>query len=121
MSDPNEYLRRLCASADLLTEHAKEYEGSGLKPRVDSVVDQILADGLNLSVDSIAGFMMAVGLIGSIDDELCELDPIRKVSRAVGPPRWNPTPSPSPSVRSWPAASLLGWADAHSLHFLPIL
>lgn len=84
MSDPNEYLRRPCASADLLTEHAKEYEGSGLKPRVDSVVDQILADGLNLSVDSIAGFMMAVGLIASIDDKLCRLDPIRRVSREVG-------------------------------------
>lgn len=84
MSDPNEYLRRICASANLLTEHSQEYEGSGLKPHVDGIVEQILADGLNLSVDSIAGFMMAVGLIGSIDDELCKLDPIRKVSRAVG-------------------------------------
>lgn len=27
--------------------------------------------------------MLAVGLIASIDDDLCELDPIRKVSRAV--------------------------------------
>ena len=84
MSDPNEYLRRLCASADLLTEHAEEYEGSGLKPHVDTVADQIIADGLHLSVDSIAGFMLAVGLIASIDDQLCRLDPIRKVSRAVG-------------------------------------
>ncbi len=84
MSDPNEYLRRLCALADLLTEHADEYEGSGLKTHVDSVVEQILAGGLNLSVDSIAGFMLAVGLIASIDDELCKVDTIRKVSRAVG-------------------------------------
>lgn len=84
MSDPNEYLRRLCASADLLTEHSQEYEDSGLKTHVDSVVEQILADGLNLSVDSITGFMLAVGLIASIDDELCKVDPIRKVSRAVG-------------------------------------
>lgn len=38
MSDPNEYLRRLCASADLLTEHAEEYDGSGLKPHVDNTV-----------------------------------------------------------------------------------
>ena len=84
MSDPNEYLRRLCASADLLTENAEAYEGSGLKPHVDSVADQIIADGLNLSVDAIAGFMMAVALIANIDDELCKLDPIRRVSREVG-------------------------------------
>lgn len=84
MSDPNEYLRRLCASADLLTEHAEEYEGSGLKPHVDNMVDKIIADGMNLSVDSIAGFMMAVGLIANVDDELCKLDPIRRVSREVG-------------------------------------
>lgn len=84
MSDPNEYLRRICASADVLTKHADAYEVSGIKPHVDEAVDRMLADGLNLSVDSIAGFMMAVGLIGSIDDELCKLDPIRKVSRAVG-------------------------------------
>lgn len=83
MSDPNEYLRRLCASADLFTEHSQEYEGSGLKPHVDNTVDQIIADGLNLSVDSIAGFMMAVGLIANVDDELCKLDPIRRVSREV--------------------------------------
>lgn len=85
MSDPNEYLRRLCSTADLLTNDPDGiYEGSGLKPHVDNTVDQILADGLNLSVDSIAGFMLAVGLIASIDDELCKIDPIRKVSRAVG-------------------------------------
>lgn len=84
MSDPNEHIRRLCASADLLTEHAEEYEGSGLKPHVDTVADQIIADGLHLSVDSIAGFMMAVGLIAKVDDELCKLDPIRRVSREVG-------------------------------------
>ena len=82
MSDPNEYLRRLCATADLLD--AEEYEGTGLKPHVDSVVDRIIADGLNLSVDSIAGFMLAVGLIASVDEELCNLDPIRRVSREVG-------------------------------------
>lgn len=84
MPDPNEYLRRLCASADLLTEHSQEYEGSGIKPHVDSVVERIIADGMNLSVDSITGFMLAVGLIASIDAELCKADPIRKVSRAVG-------------------------------------
>lgn len=85
MSDPNEYLRRLCSTADLLTNDPDGiYEDSGLKPHVDNTVDQILADGLNLSVDSIAGFMMAVGLIANVDDELCKLDPIRRVSREVG-------------------------------------
>jgi len=84
VSDPNEYLRRICASADLLTKHADVYEGSGIKRHVDETVDRMLADGLNLSVDSVAGFMLAVGLISMIDDELCELDPIRRVSRVVG-------------------------------------
>lgn len=85
MSDPNEYLRRLSALTGLPpTEHAEEYEGSGIKTHVDSVADQIIADGLHLSVDSIAGFMLAVGLVAYVDDELCKLDPIRKVSRELG-------------------------------------
>lgn len=84
MSDPNEYLRRICASADMLTKHADAYEGSGIKQHVNETVDEMLADGLNLSVDSVAGFMLAVGLISMIDDELCELDPIRRVSRVMG-------------------------------------
>ena len=40
MPDPNEYLRRLCSTADLLTNDPDGiYEGSGLKPHVDNTVD----------------------------------------------------------------------------------
>ena len=86
MSNPNEYLRRIAAQAEIITEYADTWEESGFKGAVEEIIEKLDADGFTVSVDSIAGFMCATTLIASVEEQMAEMNPIRGLMAAMSGP-----------------------------------